>query len=195
MPTKPDDLEAVRTIITALQPFERNDQERILRWTREKLGLADHGPLTTAPPASQISSPSDAAAVSRSAVSSRDIKSFIAEKAPASDRQFAAAVAYYHRFEAPEEARKDSITKDDLQEACRLTGRNRFPKPAQTLINTHNAGLLDKAERGAYSISTVGENLVAVTLPSGGTNPRPPKRPSRGKVKKSANSSRKRTRG
>src|SRR5437870_864161 len=37
--TKPDDLEAVRTIIETLQKFQEADRERILRWTREKLGL------------------------------------------------------------------------------------------------------------------------------------------------------------
>ena len=37
---KPDDLEAVRAVVASLGPFEPKDQERILRWVREKLGLA-----------------------------------------------------------------------------------------------------------------------------------------------------------
>ena len=36
-----------------------------------------------------------------------------------------------------------------------------------------SAGLLDKAERGAFSINTVGENLVAVTLPGNGVSAEP----------------------
>src|SRR5229473_6579890 len=42
--TKPqsDDLEAVRTIVAALEGFDAKDKERILRWAREKLGLAQH---------------------------------------------------------------------------------------------------------------------------------------------------------
>ena len=38
--TKPtDDLEAVRVVAEALQGFDSQDQERIIRWAREKLGL------------------------------------------------------------------------------------------------------------------------------------------------------------
>ncbi len=36
---KQDDLEAVRAIVAALNSFDAKDQERILRWAREKLGL------------------------------------------------------------------------------------------------------------------------------------------------------------
>jgi len=32
-----DDLDAVRTVVEALDGFEAKDQERIIRWTREKL--------------------------------------------------------------------------------------------------------------------------------------------------------------
>ena len=75
-------------------------------------------------------------------------------------------MAHYYRFFAPQAARKEFITAADLQQACRLTGRNRLTRPAQTLINAHTNGLLDKgANRGEYVISTVGENLVAVSLP------------------------------
>ena len=41
MGSKPDDLEAVRTITSTLEPFDKNDQERIIRWAREKLGLSN----------------------------------------------------------------------------------------------------------------------------------------------------------
>src|SRR5271165_5202231 len=38
--TKPtDDLEAVRIVAEALQGFDARDQERIIRWAREQLGL------------------------------------------------------------------------------------------------------------------------------------------------------------
>ena len=46
--TKPaDDLEAVRVVAEALQEFDAKDQERIIRWAREKLGLSV--PPTTSP--------------------------------------------------------------------------------------------------------------------------------------------------
>jgi hypothetical protein len=171
MSSKPDDLEAVRIIVDTLLPFDATEQERVLRWSREKLGLstdAQGSAALNAPTPIASPAPPYGAFASRSHDTATDIKSFIAEKIPSSDNQFAAAVAYYYRFEAPEVVRKETITADDLQEACRLAGRSRIQKPAQTLINAHNGGLLDKAgDRGAYSISTVGENLVAMALPAG----------------------------
>ncbi len=83
------------------------------------------------------------------------------------ESDFVATVAYFYRFEAPEGQRKTEITAPDIQEACRLVGRERLKYPAQTLVNTRNLGLLDKGTApGAYVINTVGENLVAMTLPS-----------------------------
>src|SRR5687768_14048186 len=118
----PDDFEAVRAIVTALQPFQRDDQERILRWAREKIGISAAPPAAPAiPPAPSVAAPGTATASGAS-----DIKSFIAQKSPQSDTHFAAAVAYYYQFQAPEAQRKDSITSADLLEACRQAGRARF---------------------------------------------------------------------
>lgn len=172
MADKLDDLDAVRRVVETLSSFEKVDQTRILRWACEKLGLpnaSQAGVLPTGgnpePPASNSPSP-QAHSFSSDA---KDIKTFVAEKSPRSNNEFAATIAYYYRFEAPEPNRKESITSEDLQEACRLAGRARLSRPAQTLVNAHASGLLDKAgDRGAYSISTVGENLVAMTLPSDG---------------------------
>jgi hypothetical protein len=104
--------------------------------------------------------------------------------------QFAATVAYYFAFEAPTEERKESITADDLQDACRQVGRHRLSSPIKTLLNAHASGLLDKAgERGAYKINTVGENLVAVTLPVGSSTSgtkRPKKKGRRPRTSKQA---------
>jgi hypothetical protein len=159
---KPDDLEAVRKLVEVLSAFDAGEQERIIRWAREKLGLPVHSPA----PAGTRESQADSAAGGDGAGGAKDIRTFVTEKNPTSDNQFAATVAHYYRFVAPAATKKEFITADDLQEACRLTGRNRLPKPAQTLINAHTNGLLDKgANRGEYVISTVGENLVAVTLP------------------------------
>lgn len=172
---KLDDLDAVRTIVDTLAKFDADTQERIIRWAREKLGLS-----TAAPARPERGLPVQAPSESQATTSQRqgpagstDIKSFVSAKNPSSNNEFTATVAYYYRFEAPEANRKDSINAEDLQEACRLAGRTRFTRPAQTLVNAHHAGLIDKAgDRGAYSISTVGENLVAMTLPSDGASNR-----------------------
>lgn len=112
----PDDYEAVRIVVATLEPFEANDQERILRWAREKLGLA-----AVAATSSGEAKPEHTAGEKPPAATAKapDIKSFIDNKKPQSDSQFAAAVAYYYRFEAPEPQRKDIISAADLQEACR----------------------------------------------------------------------------
>lgn len=187
MPKTTDDLEAVRIIVDALEGFDPNDEQRIFRWAAEKLGLpqpfgatglaAGHG-VSLLSPAGQGDRPSPLAPASGTV---RDIRSFIASKKPRSDIQFAAAVAYYYQFEAPEPQRKSAINKDDLQDACRKAGRKRLVNPRATLNNARFLGLLDKAEEaGAFSINSVGENLVAMTLPGNGdSNGGPEKRPSR----------------
>jgi hypothetical protein len=91
----------------------------------------------------------------------------VAAKAPKSDQQFAATVAYYFRFEASPAERRDSINGELLQGATRLAGRNRLANPHYTLKNAKAAGYLDSISRGEFTINSVGENLVAMTLPSG----------------------------
>jgi hypothetical protein len=163
---KTDDLEAVRTVVEAVQDFKPDEQQRIFRWAAEKLGISvpstssytpsPHTPGTPPPP----SPPSGGT----------NIKTFMTEKKPRNDVQYAAAVAYFYRFEAPEFEKKDAINKDDLQESTRKAGRERFANPLQTLTNAHKLGLLDRSgEKGSFVINSVGENLVAMTLPDGGT--------------------------
>ena len=164
-----DDLEAVRTLITTLEKFEKDAQERIIRWAREKLGLEIS--LQTQP---HLHSTAPTTLPQISPVEhhpSKDLKSFVNEKNPSSDMQFAATVAYYYRFEAPHSERKESIDSNILQNAARLANRTRLSKPGQTLINAGFNGMLDKAdEKGFYKINTVGENLVAMILPQGSSS-------------------------
>jgi len=169
---KPDDLEAVRAIASALSGFSPEEQERILRWVREKIGLA---PATRALPGVRIPQlpllgtpvgQPESPAVPPAPAADKDLKTFINSKQPKNDVQFAAAVAYYHRFDAPPEQRRNEIDANILQDACRLAGRARFQRPVMTLNNAKNLGLLDSGtEKGKFTINTVGENLVAMTLP------------------------------
>jgi hypothetical protein len=166
--SKPDDYEAVRTVVATLEPFDINDQERILRWAREKLGLAASNPPAAPNPETRPARNAGNESASATPATATNIRSFIDSKKPQSDIQFAAAVAYYYRFDAPEPQRKEAIVATDLQEACRQTGRDRLHNPGQTLINAHHYGYLDKGtERGTYVINTVGENLIAMALPEG----------------------------
>lgn len=184
MSTKTDDLEAVRAVVEALKSFDPADQERIIRWAREKLGLPN-APATVSAPGPSIA-PADGVPITPAqsgGAQGQDIRTFIASKDPQTDNHFAAAVAYYYRFVAQGEQHKEAISADDLQNATRMVNRGRFKRPDQTLVNAHNAGLLDKAGRGAYSINTVGENLVAMALPGGATGAKPSRRQAKAKKK------------
>jgi hypothetical protein len=190
MSTPKDDLDAVRTIVEVIKEFKSDEQQRIFRWVAEKLGFpqpfepSGHRPPAGAavpgvtPPVTPKQPPSS---------SGLDIKSFITNKKPRSDVQFASAVAYYYRFEAPQAERKDEINKDDLQEAARKVNRDRFANPLKTLQNAHQLGMLDKgSEKATFTINSVGENLVAMTLPGTGTNNAKPKKPAAKSGKKAA---------
>jgi len=191
-----DDLDAVRTIVETLKSFKPEEQQRILRWAVEKVGLPSSSALTsaagaaTAPasPAGPAVPSSHTPATTSSISGTLDIKSFIDQKKPRSDVQFAATVAYYLRFEAPPAERKESIDKSDLLEACRKANSHRLNNPYQTLLNAHKLGLLDKgSEKATFVLNTVGENLVAMTLPGDGkTTPKSGKPRKAEKTKKAA---------
>jgi hypothetical protein len=170
--TKPaDDLEAIRLIIQALEPFDPKDRERIIRWATEKLGMtavpAIPGPGSAPSAIAPVSMPSIAPLGGAYAVGAgKDVRSFVMAKKPKSDNQMTAVVAYFYHFEAPAAERKDSIGKEELVDACRKSERKRPARPEQVLVNAYHAGLLDKAgSPGQYRLNSVGENLVAMVLP------------------------------
>jgi len=166
MSQKPDDLAAIKTICDALEPFDEGERERILRWASERLGLKG---MVPAPPQTQQGAPppnSGQPVVTHQG--SKDIKTFLDEKNPNSANQLVAAVAYYFKFEAPVAEKKTSITADDVMEACRKGNRERPKHPNQILINASAFGLIDKVGTGTYEINSVGENLVAVSMPTSG---------------------------
>ncbi len=165
MSQKPDDLAAIKTICDALEPFDEYERERILRWASERLGIKSSSHSTTSDPAITHSAGQPSNEV-KSLGSVKDIKTFLDEKNPSSANQLVAAVAYYHKFEAPISERKNSITSEDLTEACRKGQRERPKFPSQILVNASGFGLIDKVGTGSYEINAVGENLVAVSMPT-----------------------------
>lgn len=168
MSQKPDDLSAVKAICDALEPFDENNRERIIRWASERLGLKTSPPIAlknsshAIPPVAAYSQAPEQNSTGRN----KDIKTFLEEKNPTSANQLVAAVAYYNKFEAPHSERKNAITTEDLMEACRKANRERPKFPAQILVNASSFGLVDKVDTGTYEINAVGENLVAVSMPT-----------------------------
>lgn len=166
-----DDFDIAKGIFDQLKDLPTERQQRVLRWIAEGLGIA---PLSPAPSVHGVGTPTQAALPPSQATlgtGAGDIKTFIAAKAPKSDTQFAVTVAYFYRFEAPPAQRSDAINGDALQEAARLAGRKRLANPRVTLNNAKAAGYLDGAAPGEFSINSVGENLVAMTLPGGADVP------------------------
>jgi hypothetical protein len=173
MAKSPDEFDAVRTVVETLSSFEQRQQEQILRWAQERLGVAVGSAVHSGsqPHASLAAHHTPAATTPHptgAAKPTTDIKTFVEGKKPKNDVQFVTTVAYYYRFEAPADQRKDEIGKDDLVNACRLVSRKRPPNPDATVRNAHNLGYLEKGNtKGKFAINSVGENLVAMVLPDG----------------------------
>lgn len=164
-PTEPlDDFEVAKKVFETIKELSRERQERVLRWVSEGLGVTYQGvPQTQGQTLGSGGIPPSLLQPQ----ATTDIKTFVAAKNPRSDQQFATVVAYYYRFEAPPAQRRDAINTETVQEAARLAGRKRLKNPLNTLNNAKKQGYLDSTTRGEFSINTVGENLVAMTLPGG----------------------------
>lgn len=164
--------EAAKQISETLQKAAVEEREQILRWVAESLGVkppqANNSQLQRDGEASTSSrDPGNGEQNAPRSGRTLDIRSFVQQKEPKSNNQFAAVVAYYYRFEAPDELRSNTIKANDLIEATRKAGRTRMSNPGDTLKKAMQQGYLDQAGRGEYAINTVGENLVAMTLPGG----------------------------
>ncbi|MDB6067857.1 MAG: hypothetical protein JWR26_4065 [Pedosphaera sp.] len=164
------DFMAAEEIKSILGSREKPEQARILRWVTESLGIAlvpsaSPSHLTTGQVAATDTPTPLAGQHHVVATRAANIKSFTDIKQPKSDMQFAAVVAYYYAFEAPEEQRKESITGSDLNEAARHSGRKRYSNPGVPLNNAMAQGYLDRAGSGQFRLNAVGENLVAMALP------------------------------
>jgi hypothetical protein len=154
-------LDAALKIVAELAGMNPEHQALAIKFATETLGLQP--PTATEVPA--ISSQSAASPMSSGADHSADIRTFTAMKAPKSDQQFTAVVAYFYQFEAKPEERTETIDADTMKEAARLAGRAQVARWNMTLTNAKNAGYLDAAGAGKFKLSSVGENLVAITLP------------------------------
>lgn len=170
-----DEFDAVRMVVEILKDLTAEEQARVIRYAQEKLGWA--GGAQSAIPGFAVPGLS-VPGVSGSVAAPKgvDIASFMQTKNPINDVQFATAVAYYYAFEAPQATRKFEIGPNDLLDAARQSGRPRKKNPIQTLHNTMSRGYLDKAGRGTFKINPVGENLVAMGLPSGSATTSPRRR-------------------
>lgn len=186
-------LDAAQKIVAELAGMTSEHQSLALKFSIETLGL--QLPAALSPPAAPpVQSPQSIPPHAASGADhSTDIRSFTAMKAPKSDQQFAAVVAYFYQFEAKPDNRKLEIDAETMKEAARLAGRPQVARWNMTLTNAKNAGYLDAVGSGKFKLSSVGENLVAITLPgdggqghrkSNGATKKPTKKSAKQSVKK-----------
>ena len=92
--------DAAKIIVETLQGLDKTSQALAMRFAAETLGLQSasvtQSHLTPVTPTSTPLSPPS----SGGAPHLMDIRQFTAAKAPKSDQQFAAVVAYFYRFES-----------------------------------------------------------------------------------------------
>lgn len=172
-----NEFDAAKAIVETLEELDKEKQQRAMRFASEALGLA--APAVPAGPSAPPSAGQGHVPREKTETSPPgrvvDIRQFTESKAPKTDQQFAAVAAYYYRFEAPADERKEVIGAKDLIEAARLADRRRPKDAGMTLTNAKNKGYLDAAGRAKFQINSVGENLVAMTLP-GKDRPTPSRR-------------------
>jgi hypothetical protein len=170
-------LEAAQKIVAELTGMTPEHQSLALKFAIETLGLQLPS-AARANPAMAATSPQQAPPQASGIGHSADIKSFTVLKAPKTDQQFTAVVAYFYQIEARPDDRKETIDADTMKEAARLAGRPQVARWNMTLTNAKNAGYLDAAGSGKFKLSSVGENLVAITLPeNAGPSKKSNKRP------------------
>jgi hypothetical protein len=175
--------DAAKIIVETLQGLDKTSQALAMRFAAETLGLqSGHDAQLPVQSVTPEQKPVVPIAVGGSAVPVGDIKQFTIAKAPKSDQQFAAVAAYFNRFEAPEDQRSATIDAKALINAARLANRKRPSR--HVLNNARNAGYLDVVSPGKYQLTSVGENLVAMTLPGDGTKSVSPRRSRRPKPQK-----------
>lgn len=168
MSAEENDFDVAKKVADLLNPMSKERQQKILRWVAENFEVAITAAPVAAAPNQAATAGSERPVPMTSPPRATNIKSFVDAKNPTSDNQFAAVVAYYYAFEAPPDERRETITADLLRDAARLAQRKRLGTPSMTLAHAKSRGYLDAADRGQYRINSVGENLVAMALPSSG---------------------------
>jgi len=160
---------AIDQIVEALQSFEERDRIAILSTVCSHLEI-DLGVRSVAGPNSNSSAGEETAApiahtISPNSKHGLDIKRLKEEKKPSSARQMACLVAYYLQEIAPESERKDSINTKDLEKYFKQAGFKLPTKLEQLLVDSKGSGYFESSKRGEYSLTRVGYNLVAHSLP------------------------------
>lgn len=156
--------EAIKTVLTALEPLSIEIRTNVLEYVVKRLGVTSSAVKQSQQPLSQTSSPAVAAPSAQGAAQIH-IREFKEQKRPHSASEMAALVAYYLENLAPPKERTDKINTKLVETYFKIA---EFPLPTKTkftLPNAKSAGYLDAVGDGEYKLNAVGHNLIVHSLP------------------------------
>jgi hypothetical protein len=159
------ELNAINQVVTALNPLSPEQRNRALEYVLRRFSFApqETAVTTVSGPTGATSHPApqqQAHDFTAHGNAIQDIRTLKETKLPKSANEMAALVAYYVSELAPVGERKKEIGKPDIERHFKAAG---FRLPADagfTLVNAKNAGYLDSAGSGLYTLNPVGYNLV-----------------------------------
>jgi hypothetical protein len=150
------ELKAMNAIVEALKPLSDPQRRRALEYVAGRFGVLPVQPPTQRQVA-QVATDMPGPNLPTGYV--QDIRSLKDVKNPKSANEMAALVAYYVSELAPA-AESKQINRADIERYFKTAGF-RLPADASfTLVNAKNAGYLDTAGGGNYTLNPVGYNLV-----------------------------------
>src|SRR5215475_10405703 len=160
------ELQAIATLLTALEPLSEEARRNVLTYVFRRLGMDFPPEARNSARAPNEAGATRGAGFDPEAAAVIDIRSFKQEKQPKTASEMVAVAAYYLAHLAPPDERRDYIVADDIRR-CFLQAVFPLPSapPHMTLVNAKNAGYVDARERGQYRLNPVGYNLVTNKLP------------------------------
>jgi hypothetical protein len=163
------ELFAIRAVLAALVPLKRDARSRVVDYVFRRLGIVAEAEPSLIPSKPSLYSSTITEVPLPGTASTgdvKDIRSLAQQKSPRSANEMAALVAYYLAEVAPQTERKETIASDDLKTYFKQAGFKLPSSAKMTLVNAKNAGYLQSAGEGQYSLNPVGYNLVVHNLPA-----------------------------
>jgi hypothetical protein len=159
------ELHAISVTLSALKDLKNDERDRVLSYvlTRLNMKMPVEPQSPPAPPAAERKP--EAFENPHEPKRMKDIRSFTEEKNPKSANEMAAVVAYFLQYEAGAKEHQETITRTDVEKYFHLGKFSKTKDAGKTLQNSKNAGYLESKGQGVFSLSPVGYNLVAHSLP------------------------------
>lgn len=176
------EIEAIRALLTALEPLSAKARRSALAYVTRRLEIEIDLSDSETSAASADSAKSGSTAADNDATGKSDathIKTLKDSKRPRSVSEMAAVVAYYLSHVAPKAERKEAITTEDIETWFKIADFKLPEQPRYTLPNAKKAGYLKQVGAGQYALNPVGYNLVVHSLPRDGKTSESPRRRSK----------------